>query len=409
MVLNPEEVMRILTSRPGNVARNIYDVLGSSARRALPTIGGPVRLPDSNTRRVTSAPKQESRIRSTRQPAVSTQGSSPLGSLYDLLLQQLTSPVTVDEDELMGLIRGSIDPIYDARRSVLEGMMSQAEDRTARGRQDIESMYEALAQDYERLAPTAAQQAARYQDEIESLYGSLRSNIEGNYARVADEQRELYEQLGIEDALPGAQEAILSQGADSASVADELSAINQQRALDMANIDQSYYRQGAPLARLTGSNRSADLLQQLQEQLASLQSEISMLEGERTAGIQSGFTNALLQARQSAEAQERMRQEMLWNMLQATMQPGELTPDSFLSSLDPTTQMRVAAAFRQLERSPEVVMGRVQDPRHPVPGTFVPITDEWWLDAVDRMYESGEIDEMTRNALLTYLRLRMER
>jgi hypothetical protein len=58
-----------------------------------------------------------------------------------------------------------------------------------------------------------------------------------------------------------------------------------------------------------------------------------------------------------------------------------------------------------LERSPEAIYGKVQDPRSPVPGTFVQTTPEWYLSQADKMYQQGQIDASTHQALIMYLQL----
>lgn len=335
---------------------------------------------------------------------------NPLGDLYESLLASLTGNIGVDEADLMSQIRGAYDPVYDARRAAIEDAMARQETRTERGREDVEGMYGALAEDYERLAPEQAAQADEAQAEIEAMYGQLKSNVEGNYSRIAEEQSELFQQLGIEQAAPNVLNPQAESAAKAATRADELGAINEQRYIDIGDIDETYYREGVPLANLTGSNRSADLLEQLQEYMGQRQSDISQLEAERTSGIQSAYSSALMQAQGQAAQQQSQQTGMLWDILQSQMQaqqqdPAEITSGSFMGMLPPQQQAEVANAFRLIERSPEAVYGRTEDPRHPVPGTFVPTTEEWWFNKVDEMYGNQQISEGTRSALMQFLRL----
>lgn len=350
-----------------------------------------------------------SRTSRTRQEVPSS-ARDPLGELYLSFIERLQEPAGVDEASLMAMARGQLDPVYDARRVALQNMLAQTEAKTERGRDDIEAMYDTLGEDYERLAPEAAAQAKAYKQSVEQLYGTTASNIEGHFSRIAGEQGDLFEKLGIEAAAPGVipHQAELAQQATTSL--EQLSAAEQQRALDMGNIDQSYYRQGAPLARLQGANASSDLLQQLMDFRVQTNSDLGMLEAERTAGIQDAFTRMLMQAQGQASQTEQSRIGMLFDLLQG-MQPdmSDVPPaDAFLQGLPPEISQSVGEAFRSIERSPEVIQGRVEDPRHPVPGTFNPITDAWWLEAATRMFESGQIDESTYMALMQFLRLRNE-
>ena len=87
----------------------------------------------------------------------------------------------------------------------------------------------------------------------------------------------------------------------------------------------------------------------------------------------------------------------------------ELTPDSFMASLDPRIQQSVAGAFTQLQRSPEAIYGKVEDPRNPVPGTFVETTPEWYLAQADEMLKRGQITPEQHQALLMYIQLSMSK
>jgi uncharacterized membrane protein len=325
--------------------------------------------------------------------------SAPQDDLLMQLLESLQEPVGVDT----GALRGQIDPIYDARVNLLKDRISRAEGRTGENRQDVEAGYEALARDYERLGPEAAAQAEEARAQIEQLYGTLASDIEGNYARIAQEQGDLFKQLGIEAAAPdvlGPQGELAAQGA---SRANELGAINEQRYMDIGNIDESYYRQGAPLARLQGTNRSTDLLDQLNDFISGTEGEISMAEAERSAAYNQLLAQAQSQSRQQESDNLRILMQMFES--QQTNQPEIPMSQAYLSALPPELQQTVGGTVRSLERSPEVVLNRVRDPRSANPDTYTSVTDAWWLDQIDKMYESGQLSEQARQALLNYLRM----
>jgi|SRR3990170_273465 len=318
----------------------------------------------------------------------------PMVEMFNNLLEQLQQPVGVNEADLMAQIRAQFDPIYNERARL-------AETRTERGRGEVEAMYGALAKDYERLAPEQAESAEEYQGDIEDLYGQLRSNIEGHYARVGEEQADMMKQLGIEAAAPDVMGPQNESQVEALTAASELEAINSQRALDIGNIDETYYREGAPLANLTGSNISSDMLFDLNRYL-------EQLEAEKSSGIQQSFNQLFGQAQSQAAQTNQQNTQMLWQILQSQMQGQEQQPmdaNSFLSSLPPQVGAEVTQAFTALQRSPEAVFGKVEDPRHPTPGTFVPTTPQWYMQQVDKMAQSGQISESTRQALLMYLQL----
>ena len=333
------------------------------------------------------------------------QAPDPLMDLYQQLISQLQAPVNqptgIDKEDLMNQVRKAIDPIYDQRAD-------SAQHRTDAARGDVKDMYRALSNDYERLAPEQLAQSAAAKKEVEQLYGQLRSNIEGSYSRVSEEQSELFKSLGIEAALPDVLEDQAAPVQDSLTAASENQAQQQQRYMDMGQTDATYYREGSPLATMTGNEISTDMLSQLSEYL-------NQIEAERTSGIQSAYNDQLGQAQnqlgqqqQNAQGEMARRQEMLWQMLQGQMQGGQqqkLNPDSFMGQLPQEIQQSVAGAFTRLQRSPEAVYGKVEDKRNPVPGSFVETTPEWYMAQADQMLQRGEIDATTHQALLMYLQL----
>lgn len=335
------------------------------------------------------------------------QPQNPLADLYGQLLDQLSAPVQqptgIDTEGLMQQIQNALNPIYDQRASA-------AQSQSDRARADVKDMYRALSNDYERLAPEQVAQANAAQDQIEQLYGQLRSNIEGNYARVTKDQADEFQRLGIQDALPSVLEDQQAPVTDALTAASENQAQQAQRYMDIGQMDSTFYREGSPIATMAGNEYSMDLLAQLGDYL-------KQNEAERTSGIQSAYLDQLGQAQsllaqqqQTAQSEAGRRQEMLWQILQSQLQgsqqqPQKLTPDSFMAQLDPQAQASVAGAFTQLQRSPEAVYGKVEDPRNPVPGSFVETTPEWYLQQADKLYQAGQIDAATRQQLLMYIQL----
>lgn len=334
------------------------------------------------------------------------QPQDPLMNLYQQLVDQLEQPVNmptgINTEDLMKQVRDAIDPIYNQRSQA-------AKDQSSRARADVQGMYGALADDYERLAPQQIEQAKAAQEEIKALYGQLRSNVEGSYSRVSEEQSDLFKQLGIEAALPEVLQEQAAPVTESLTAASENQAQQQQRYMDIGQMDSTFYREGSPNATMRGNEVSTDMLAQLQDYL-------NQVEAERTSGIQTAYMDQYNQAQsqlgqqqQLAQTEAARRQEMLWQMLQGQLQSSPqqkaLTPDSFMGQLPPETQQSIAGAFTQLQRSPEAVYGKVEDPRNPVPGTFVETTPQWYMSQADEMLRRGEIDAVTHQALQMYMSL----
>jgi hypothetical protein len=337
--------------------------------------------------------------------SVNTQ-TDPMQLLYQQLIDQLQQPVDmptgVNKEDLMKQVQDALNPIYDQQAKA-------AENRTGRYTKDVKDMYGALSQDYKDLAPQQIAQADEAQKQIEQMYGQLRSNIEGSYSRVSNEQADLFQKLGIQSALPDVlqQQAAPEQQALTAASQDQAS--QQQRYMDIGQMDSTYYREGAPNAVMKGNEVSTDLISQLQNYL-------DQTDAQRTSAIQTSYMDQLGQAntqlgqqQQVAQTEAARRQEMLWNILSSQLsgnkQQTALTPDTFMGQLPPQVQQSVASAFTQLQRSPEAVYGKVQDPRNPVPGTYVDTSPQWYLAQADQMLQSGAIDQSTYQALQMYMQL----
>lgn len=395
----------------------------NSLKRALPSMSGPLVGNAPSFSRGASAhnpgQQQQNPINPAATGAFANLGSilsqynpnqpqDPMAALYDQLVGQLQQPVQqptgINTEDLMNQVKAAINPIYDQREQT-------ARDQTGRATQEVQGMYGALADDYKKLAPEQIKQAQEQQAEIEQLYGQLRSNITGDFSRVSDDQSELFKQLGIESALPDVLQQQTSAVTDATTAAAENEAQQSQRYNDIGQMDASFYREGSPNALMAGNEISTDLLSQLGDY-------INQSEADRTSGIQTGYLDQLGQAQSqlaqqqnSAQSEAARRQEMLWQMLQTQMQGQNsqqqqaLTPDTFMSQLPQNQQAAVAGAFTQLQRSPEAVYGKVQDPRNPVPGTFVDTNPEWYMSQADKMLQSGQIDPVTHQALLMYMNL----
>lgn len=393
----------------------------NSLKRALPMASGPFRTSTPSFSRGASPFNNNPSQQQPNQAGVGAIGNigsllsqfnpnqpqDPMAALYEQLLNQLQAPVNqptgINTDDLMNQVQKALNPIYDQRAQ-------QATAQEGRAEADVKGMYSALADDYKKLAPEQVAQANAAQDQIKQLYGQLRSNIEGSYSRVSDEQSDLFKQLGIEDALPDVLGDQNQAVTDATTAASENQAQQQQRYMDIGNMDSTFYREGSPNALMQGTEISTDFLSQLGDYL-------NQNNAERTSGIQTAYMDQLGQAQnqlgqqqQAATSEAARRQEMLWQMLQTQMQGNSqqqqaLTPDTFMGQLSPQQQQSVAGAFTQLQRSPEAVYGKVQDPRNPVPGTFVDTSPEWYMAQADQMLQQGKIDPATHQALLMYMQL----
>lgn len=302
------------------------------------------------------------------------QGPNPLDDILSMMQEMLLGGGggQVDLGNLRSQIEAQINPVFDARRRAIENLMARAQTRTAANRADVTGAYNALGKNYEETAVQQQAAGAQAAAEAAALQGKLKSNIHGNYSRVQDEQAELFKELGIEAAAP----AILpDQAADQAFLlgnVEQTGAANQQFLKNQGTIDQQYYQQGAPLARLQGQNISSDLMLMLEDYLSRQGDVISELEAARQGEITGSFN----QLAAGAQEQGQKGQQQLWERLMdlygiqnermnaKQTQTGNLPIDIASSlGLPPQMGMQVQDAWADILSTPAALYGRVEDPR----------------------------------------------
>lgn len=344
----------------------------------------------TTTRIAQGTPRATGRVSSSRYPKIPTQGFSAPAQPNPLeqLLQAMQSMVgqgmgmgtsyQPDLENLMGQITGAVDPVYDARRAAIEQLMGRATERTTAGRADVTGMYEALARDYGTQAGVAEQQMEEAQAEAAALQGQLKKNIQGTYSRIQEEQADLFSDLGIEAAAP---EVLGAQAEDQAfqeTQAAQMGTLSEDYYNQLGAADQAYYTQGAPLARLEGTNRSADLLAALQDYMAQSEAGITELEGQRTGDIMSAYNQLAMQAQQFAQQQTQQSQGNQWgqmqdlfgNLMQMGYGPQEQAPGLTTSALgiaeqlglDPNEAQQMQSMIGELGRNPALLYGESINP-----------------------------------------------
>jgi len=299
------------------------------------------------------------------------QGTDPLDDILSMMQEMLLGGQgQLDYGGLQSQIEAQINPVFDARRQAIENLMSRAQSRTTQNRQDVTGMYNALGENYEETGVESNESAMAAAAEAAALQGKLKSNIHGNYSRVQDEQADLFKQLGIEAAAP----AILpDQAADQAfleSMTDQTGTANQQFLQNQGTIDQNYYRQGAPLARLQGANMSSDLMLMLENYLAEQGDVINELEASRQSEITGSFNQLAGQAQSEQDQNSQRLWERLMDMynIQKDRSQPQQTGDPFMDSvmragLAPSDAMQAQDAWASIQQTPAALYGQAKDPR----------------------------------------------
>lgn len=199
---------------------------------------------------------------------------------------------------------------FNAQLENLAAQERQTKGRAKKGDAQLNAMYSALARDIDKN-----------QGEINSMYsGASKANVQGRnatksaisktYSDTNNELGSLFARLGIEAAAP---DALAGSNSDrnflsglvdfsSNSAANALN-LNKAAASDFNNAQEN-------IAGLTGKNRRADLLQQLNDQLLGIGQQRNQVHGQLADAV----SQRQYQLEQDAMSREMQLQDMMMKM-----------------------------------------------------------------------------------------------
>lgn len=206
-------------------------------------------------------------------------------------------------DQLLGQATASVSAQYDPLIQELQSQMGRMTKKGEANAKTAKQMYGDLATDIAAELPEVTQRMAAASQEAQGQYDATQQALQQEYQKNAQAQNDLYKQLGIQAAAPEASQQAMEDQAyfQQQSKADEANAL--QALKEMGASDTAYTQQTADNTRLAGVNASADIMQQLQDYLATAGDKLA---GYR-AGKESSIQAALAQLQQSDA--ERMQQQ----------------------------------------------------------------------------------------------------
>lgn len=234
-------------------------------------------------------------------PTMQDVQSQSLGILDELVQGMLFDQggSSYDYESAMQNVAQGIRKAYAADIAAIRGNIKDARKDTKRARKETERMYRGLARSYgqdARQAETAGDNAVA---EIQNIANQATQNVQNSNTQLLNERATLLKNLGIEEAAPAAMDETPAAGMDAIQTIQQQSNVAGIQQSQMADANKQYFRAGRAGARMEGTDRSLDLLEQFLDYKRGNKDQIRSLKGQRAREI--AQSNASIQG-QAAEA-----------------------------------------------------------------------------------------------------------
>lgn len=288
---------------------------------------------------------------------VQRQVDNGLEQLFSQLVASVGSgSPTFDYESALQESQQAIRQAYRNDIDAVRGSNKAARRDTAKNRQELESLYAALARSYNKAGGRAMEQGQDLAAQMQEISGSASDSVNQSAQQIAQEQAAMAQGLGIEAAMP---DIMQSQGnelqEDLTQIADS-GAQSANTQLSFAGNQQRFMERGSQGARLEGTNRSADLLADLQDFIQGNRQQVSQLRSQRSRDISANETsvmNSIAEMQAAAEAQQWERLMGLADMkldIENTQQDNDLASAEFRAKLrDQRFDHRSSLADRELD------------------------------------------------------------
>lgn len=230
------------------------------------------------------------------------------GSNIDDILQQLQglqdpSKYMMDDNSLRAQAAAIAGAKYDPIIAGLRNQAAQATQRGQQGQKDVISIFNQLSDSLKGDVPTIEGQYNQAQDRQTGQFNDLKKGIQDQYAKSQQEQADIYKQLGIEAA---ASDVVPQQETDKNYFTNRASTDAQVQNSALTQEKQGmvdYTNKHSQNARTEGTQRSADILANLNNLLEQYNSNIAGDEAAKQQETMAGFLNLKQQNQQSASQQ----------------------------------------------------------------------------------------------------------
>jgi hypothetical protein len=216
-------------------------------------------------------------------------------------LQALSDPsrYMMNQDQLRQQAMAQASAQYDPQIAALRAAMSGAQTRGERNKQSVIGMFNGLSDNLRGEVPVVRQQYDQAKQTTGQEYNDLKNSINQQYDQSQKQQEDLYKRLNIQAA---ATDVVPQQQTDRNFFVGQAGAKNQTAQNALTTEQQGavdYTERGVQNARTEGTQRGADIMNQLADLMNQYQAQI----GAQEAAKQSSVAAILGQLQTSAQKQ----------------------------------------------------------------------------------------------------------
>lgn len=227
-------------------------------------------------------------------PEPKTNFGNPFGfdegnSTDDILkqLQALSDPsrYMMNQQDLTRQAQAQAAAQYDPQIAAIRAAMSGAQARGTRNRDQVIGMFNGLSDNLQGDIPAVNQQYAGAKTQTGNEYQQLKDSINQQYDQSQKQQEDLYKRLNIQaaatDVVPQQQtdrDFFVNQAGAKNQTAQNALTTEQQGAVD-------YTRRGSQNARVEGTQRGADIMNNLADLLNQYQAQIGAQEAAKAQAV----------------------------------------------------------------------------------------------------------------------------
>jgi hypothetical protein len=253
-------------------------------------------------------------------------------ALSELAQSMLTDSASqsFDYESALQQSQKAIQRAYAAEINAIRGNNRRARKDTKKARNELENMYQGLAQAYGLQSQQSTQLADQRAAQSVGLANDANSQIRAMQMQTTADQAQLMRDLGMPETADQIVTPDFKQVAETQAKVTQEGASNAQLQSQLGDIDSRYYKRGKRTAQLEGTNRSADLLGELQGYIRGNRDQIASLKGQR-AKEKAANRQSTMAAAQEAEANA---QSELWDrVMQFAQMQADMSNTNFDNSL----------------------------------------------------------------------------
>lgn len=226
-----------------------------------------------------------SQTRAAQQPEV-----DPLEEFVKSLAGQIDTSGglnSADYEQALNQSAHQIKQAFGAEIGAVRASSAAARKQTKRSKKQIKAMYNALNRQYSKSAQAEIAQGQKVANEIQGVANNAQGQVQQSADSILNDQAALAKNLGVESAAPT---IIAKQQGNVANTIQNIQTSGQRDAsAQIANsgTQQRFLERGGKNALLEGTNRRADLVQQLQDFLQQNLGKIADIKGRQGQALAS--------------------------------------------------------------------------------------------------------------------------